>query len=405
MQNYDVVIVGGGIVGIATAMELMRRSPSLRLLVLEKEDRTAAHQSSHNSGVIHSGVYYRPGSLRAKLCVTGAQEMLAFCRKHGIPYDVCGKVIVATQAAELSRLDELERRGKANGVPGLERIGPERLRELEPHVTGIAALHVPGAAITDYGAVTRRMAELLQESGGEIRTRAEVRGISRRGKEIVLETTQGEFSAGYMVNCAGLFSDRIAQMAGAKVETRIVPFRGEYYELTPERNELVRGLIYPVPDPRFPFLGVHFTRKVRGAVECGPNAVLALRREGYSKSDFDLADAADALGISGFRRMAMRFRRTGAAEMYRSFSKAAFTRSLQTLVPEVRSVDQRPGGSGVRAQALNPDGTLVDDFCFSQGEHVLHVLNVPSPAATASIVIGRAVADMAESALPATVCR
>jgi L-2-hydroxyglutarate oxidase LhgO len=377
----------------------------MRLLVLEKEDRTAAHQSGHNSGVIHSGVYYRPGTLRAKLCVTGAAEMVRFCKENGIPYNVCGKVIVATEALELSQLDELEYRGKRNGVPGLERIGPERLRELEPHARGIVALHVPGAAITDYAAVTRRMAEMVLQQGGEIRTRSEVRGIVNRGQGVVVETTHGEFATGFLVNCAGLHSDRIARMAGVQVTTRIVPFRGEYYELLPERDALVRGLIYPVPDPRFPFLGVHFTRKVRGAVECGPNAVLALRREGYSKTDFDLDDAVDALGFSGFRRMALRYWRTGAAEIYRSFSKPAFTRSLQKLVPEVRAEDLRPGGAGVRAQALDADGKLLDDFCFLHGEHALHVLNVPSPAATASIVIGQGIVDMVESALPLNACR
>jgi L-2-hydroxyglutarate oxidase LhgO len=326
--------------------------------------------------------------------------MKTFCREQGVPYDVCGKVIVATEAIELSRLDEIEHRGKANGVPGLERIGPERLREIEPHVRGIAALHVPSAGITDYAAVTRRMAEMVADAGGEIRTGCEVRSIANRNGEVVVETTQGDLAAGFLVTCGGLHSDRVARMAGLQVAERVVPFRGEYYELVPERDDLVRGLIYPVPDPRFPFLGVHFTRKVRGAVECGPNAVLALRREGYSKTDFDFGDTVDWLKFSGFRRMAMRYWRTGAAEMYRSFSKAAFTRSLQRLVPDVRSEDLLPGGSGVRAQMLGSDGKLVDDFSFAHGERALHVLNVPSPAATASIVVARAIVDMVESVLP-----
>ena len=394
-SHHDVIIVGGGIVGLAVALEITRRFPYLSVLLLEKEDRVGRHQSSHNSGVIHSGIYYKPGSLKAKLCVAGAAAMVEFCRGHGIPHSICGKVIVATSRQELQPLEELRRRGEANGVPGVRLVGSAELHDLEPNAVGLAALVVPSTGITDYAAVCDKYAELTGARGGTILTSAEVRRIKRDANEIVVETTHGAFSAAYLINCAGLFSDRISRMAGDEPEVIIAPFRGEYYDLSPERSSLVRALIYPVPDPRFPFLGVHFTRRISGRVDAGPNAVLAFRREGYRRTDFKLTDLASSLAFPGFWRMAAKHWRSGLDEVHRSFSKPAFVRALQRLIPEVRDEDLVPGGSGVRAQALNRDGTLVDDFRFVQSGKMLHVLNVPSPAATASLLIGRAIVDIA----------
>jgi L-2-hydroxyglutarate oxidase LhgO len=391
--RYDVVIVGGGIVGLASALSCARRFPRLRLLVLEKEDHVGAHQSSHNSGVIHSGLYYRPGSLKAKTCVEGAAAMMAFCREHGLPLRVCGKVVVASSAQELPALEELHRRGTANGVPNLALIGPDRLRELEPHGTGVAALHVPGVAITDYATVTAKLAELFMANGGELRTKARVAGELRPGPEIIVETRQGAFSTRYLINCAGLHSDRLCQASGARPDTIIVPFRGEYYEIVPARRHLVRGLIYPVPDPKFPFLGVHFTPRVRDGVEVGPNAVLAFHREGYRRSDFELADAMATLCFPGFWRMTRKYWRSGLAEYYRALYKKAFVRDAQRLLPGLRESDLSPGGCGVRAQALDRGGNLLDDFRIVRAGNAIHVLNVPSPAATASLVVGRYISD------------
>ncbi len=395
-SRYDVVIVGGGIVGLSVALEATRRFPRLRLLLLEKEDHVGQHQSSHNSGVIHSGVYYKPGSLKAKLCVTGAAAMVEFCRKHGIPHQVCGKVIVATREDEIPRLEELRRRGEANGLTGLRLIGSDELHEIEPHASGLRTLVVPSTGITDYAAVCEKYAELIVAQGGSILTSTAVIGLKRHTDEIVVETSRGAFSANFLINCAGLFSDRIARMAGDDPQVMIVPFRGEYYDLIPERSSLVRALIYPVPDPQFPFLGVHFTRRVSGSVDAGPNAVFAFRREGYRRMDFNLRDLASSLAFPGFWRMAAKSWRSGLDEFHRSFSKPAFVRALQRLVPEVRERDLRPGGSGVRAQALTRDGALVDDFQFVPSGKMLHVLNVPSPAATASLTIGRTIVDAAQ---------
>ena len=397
-SSCDVLIVGGGIVGLAVALEITRRFPRLRLLLVEKEDRVGRHQSGHNSGVIHSGVYYKPGSLKAKLCVAGAAAMVEFCREHGIPHQVCGKVIVATHEDEFPRLEELRRRGEANGLTGLQSIGPEQLRQVEAHASGLRALVVPSTGITDYAAVCDKYAEIVSAQGGTILTSTAVIGLKRQTDEIVAETNRGAFSARFLINCAGLFSDRIARMAGDDPQVIIVPFRGEYYDLIPARSSLVRGLIYPVPDPRFPFLGVHFTRRVSGSVDAGPNAVLAFRREGYRRSDFSLRDLASSLAFPGFWRMAAKHWRSGIDEFHRSFSKTAFVRALQRLVPEVREEDLVPGGSGVRAQALTRDGALVDDFQFVSSGKMLHVLNVPSPAATASLVIGRAIVSTAADA-------
>ena len=398
-SRHDVVIVGGGIVGLAVALEITKRFPRLRLLLLEKEARVGQHQSGHNSGVIHSGVYYKPGSQKARLCVEGARAMIEFCRAHDIPHQVCGKVIVATYPEEFPRLEELRRRGEANGLTGLQLIGPEQLREIEPHASGLRALVVPSTGITDYAAVCEKYAELIHAQGGTILTSTTVTGLRNLTSEVVVETSGASFSTTYLINCAWLFSDRIAGMAGGKPDVIIVPFRGEYYDLIPQRSSLVRALIYPVPDPQFPFLGVHFTRRVSGTVDAGPNAVLAFRREGYERTDFSLRDLASSLAFPGFWRMAAQHWRSGLDEFHRSFSKPAFVRALQRLLPELRAEDLIPGGSGVRAQALRRDGTLVDDFQFVPSGKMLHVLNVPSPAATASLVIGRTIVNTAADGL------
>lgn len=395
-EHYDLVVIGGGIVGLSVAMEITCRWPRLQLLVAEKESALAGHQTGHNSGVIHSGVYYKPGSIKARTCVAGAAAMVEFCRQHDIPFDICGKVIVATTDAELPRLHELLERGQANGISGLRLLSREELREIEPHCEGRGALRVPTTGITDYTAVSRKYAELATQGGARVRTSCEVVSITRDGNASVLETTQGGFAARYIINCAGLQSDRISRMGGSKPEVQIVPFRGEYYDLIPERRGLVRALIYPVPDPRFPFLGVHFTRRIHGGVDAGPNAVLAFKREGYAKGDFSWRDTLEELTYPGLWRMAAKYWRSGMDESYRASSKAAFVKASQRLVPEIQGSDLVPGGSGVRAQALRRDGTMVDDFQFTCAANMLHVVNVPSPAATASIPIGRAIADMAQ---------
>ena len=398
-SRYNVIIIGGGVVGLGVALEITRRFPHLRLLLLEKEDCVARHQSGHNSGVIHSGVYYKPGSLKARLCVTGAAAMVEFCREHGIAHNVCGKVIVATHADELPRLEELRQRGEANGLTGLRMIGPEELREIEPHATGLRALVVPSTGVTDYALVCEKYAELISAAGGTVLLSAAATGIRRMPNEIVVETSRGVFSTASLINCAGLFSDRISQMAGDDPGVMIVPFRGEYYDLVPERAALVKALIYPVPDPRFPFLGVHFTRRITGRVDAGPNAVFALAREGYRHTDISLRDLASAAAFPGFWRMAGKHWRNALDEWHRSFSKPAFVRALQRLLPDVGEKDLVPGGSGVRAQALKPDGALVDDFQFVPSGKILHVLNVPSPAASASLTIGKAIVDTAAASL------
>jgi (S)-2-hydroxyglutarate dehydrogenase len=397
-MTYDIAVIGGGIVGLSFAMQAVEQFPHLQLLILEKESGVARHQTGHNSGVIHSGVYYKPGSLKARLCVEGAREMLAFCGQHGIPHEVCGKLIVAADTEEAARLEDLRERGEANGIAGLRLLGPEAMREVEPHAGGVRALQVPGTGITDYALVAAKYAEIAGTRGAELKTGAAVLGFRNSGGETVIQTRDGDFRARYIVNCAGLYSDRIARLAGHDPGLMIVPFRGEYYDLIKSRQELVRGLIYPTPDPEYPFLGVHFTRRIHGNVDAGPNAVLAFRREGYRRTDFELGEAMETLTYCGFRAMARRQWKYGLAEFRRSLRKSEFVRSCQKLVPEVRDEDMSPGGSGVRAQALAPDGNLVDDFRFVPGERFLHVLNVPSPAATASLPIGREILKMVEKA-------
>lgn len=398
-QTLDIVIIGGGIVGLSTAMHALHALPRLRLLLVEKEDAVARHQTGHNSGVIHSGIYYKPGSLKAKLCVEGAAAMVEFCREHKLPYEVCGKVIVATTQEEIPRLETLWERGQANGLAGLRKLSQQELREIEPHCSGLLGVLVPSTGITDYAAVSRKYAEIVAAQGGTVSTGTEVRCVVPRGAEMMVETTRGTFAAKYVINCAGLHSDRVSRMAGQKPEVQIVPFRGEYYDLVPERTHLVRTLIYPVPDPKFPFLGVHFTRRIQGGVDAGPNAVLAFKREGYKRTDINLKDFAGTLTYPGFWRMAGKYWRDGFSEYYRSLSKRAFVKALQQLVPEIVSSDLVADGSGVRAQAVRPDGSLVDDFQFVQAERMLHVWNVPSPAATASLPIGRHIVEMARKGI------
>ena len=392
---YDVLIVGAGIVGLATAMALTERRPNLQVVVLDKEKSVAAHQTGNNSGVIHAGIYYKPGSLKAKMSVEGMNSMIAFCQAHDLPYELCGKVIVALTPQELPRLEELYRRGVANGVPGLRKIGAGEIREHEPHCAGIAGLWSPSTGIVDYRAVARTYAEIVTQAGGEMRLDTRVLGIAQRPDELVVQTNQGDLHTRYLINCAGLQSDLIARMTGDTHGLRIVPFRGEYYELTPESRHLVRGLIYPVPDPSFPFLGVHFTKKIGGSVEAGPNAVLAFAREGYRKRDFDLGHMLGLVTYPGMWRLALKYWKTGLGEMYRSWSKRAFTRALQKLVPEIQAENLKPGGAGIRAQAMDRQGNLVGDFSIITAARAIHVLNAPSPAATASIPIGQAIADKA----------
>lgn len=392
MERCEVVVIGGGVVGTATAMALLGRCPGLQLTLLEKEPRLAAHQTGHNSGVIHSGLYYKPGSLKAQNCTTGREALYAFCAERGIAFERCGKVVVAAHAGELPALDELERRGRANGLAGLERLDGAGLRSHEPRVAGIAGLYVPQTGIVDYTAVTEAYAAVIRERGGTVRTSCRVHGVRRLGDGFRLATTQGEIACRFLVNCAGLHSDRVARLCGAEPAVRIVPFRGEYYVVRPERRGLVRHLIYPVPDPAFPFLGVHFTRMIDGELEAGPNAVLALKREGYGRFSISPRDLLETLAYPGFWRLAGRFWRVGLAEYHRSFSKGAFVASLQRLVPEVRAADVVRGGAGVRAQAVDRDGKMVDDFRIVTTERMVHVLNAPSPAATASLSIGQEIA-------------
>jgi L-2-hydroxyglutarate oxidase len=388
------LIIGGGIVGLATALKLLERFPAARLTLLEKEAGVGRHQSTHNSGVLHCGLYYKPGSLKARLAVQGIREMVAFCRTHDIPHEICGKLVVATNEAELPRLDELLRRGAANGLTGLRRIERDGMRRIEPHAAGIAAAHVPEEGIVDYRAVCDTMVSEIQKRGGIVHTNAGVTRLHRHSDEWIAHTPLGEIRGQWLINTAGLHCDRVSELAGEQREVRIVPFRGEYYQLSDEAKHLWRHLIYPVPDPAFPFLGVHFTRMIGGGVEAGPNAVLAFAREGYRLRDIDLHDLADALTFPGLWRFLKRYPSMAFTELAQSLSRERFCRNLQRLVPEVRPEHLAPGGAGVRAQAMTPQGDLVQDFHIVARDHALHILNAPSPAATASLAIGGHIAGM-----------
>jgi L-2-hydroxyglutarate oxidase len=387
---YDFAIIGGGIVGLSTGLALGKRYPNARILILEKESQLAFHQTGNNSGVIHSGIYYKPGSFKAKFCRDGSRSMVEFCQEHGIEHEICGKVIVATEEQELPRLESLLKRGLENGLE-VQRISPEAVKEIEPHVSCVGGIRVFSTGIVNYKQVCLKYAELIQKQGGDLHLNTKVLKISRSGKNQVVETNKGNFETQVIVNCAGLHSDRIAKLGQVEPQAKIVPFRGEYYELTPEKRYLVKTLIYPVPNPDFPFLGVHFTRMIDNSVHAGPNAVLSLKREGYKKTDFDFKDFAEVITYPGFWKLAAKHAPEGIQEIIRSFSKAAFVRSLQKLIPEVQAEDLVPTHAGVRAQALMNNGSLVDDFLIVQGENSIHVCNAPSPAATSSLEIGKAI--------------
>lgn len=395
MNSRQVIIVGGGIVGLATAYRLGERFPGARITLLEKEDGVGRHQTGHNSGVLHCGLYYKPGSAKARLAVTGIRQMVEFCQKNEIPHEICGKLVVAADETEVSRLRDLHERGTANGLEGLRWMSLEEMREIEPHVGGVAALRVPQEGIVDYAKVCAALVAKLRERGTKVVTGARATRILPSGGKWAVETPAGEFEGDFLINCAGLHCDRVAELAGERREVRIVPFRGEYYQIRPERQSLVRHLIYPVPDPRFPFLGVHFTRLIHGGIEAGPNAVLAFAREGYRKTDFRAGDLFDALSYIGFWRFLRKYPSMAWYELRRSFSRELFCRSLQRLVPEIRPDDLAPGGSGVRAQAIAPEGDALQDFRFITRKNALHVLNAPSPGATASLAIGAEIVEMA----------
>lgn len=392
-KSFDILVIGGGIIGTATALSLQKRS-KLNILLIEAEKSLAAHQTGNNSGVIHSGLYYKPGSLKAKNCTQGSEMLYRFCDEHNIPNEKCGKLVVAVSDREIDALDELYKKGVANGLVGIKKLGLEEIKNYEPHAAGIAGLFVPQTGIVDYSRVTNTYAKLFLDLGGQIKTSCKFVSLKNFNGEIIASTSDGEFKIKILVNCGGLYCDKIAKLCGVKPSLKIVPFRGEYYKLKKGKEYLVKNLIYPVPDPRFPFLGVHFTRMIKGGVEAGPNAVLALKREGYTKKDFSLSDVAQMLFYSGFWKMASKYYRMGFDEFYRSFSKKAFVKALQKLIPEIQEDDIEAGGAGVRAQALAPDGKLIDDFRIVETDKMVHVLNAPSPAATASISIGNTIAQM-----------
>lgn len=387
-MKYDIIIIGAGIVGLATALKTLERRPGTKLLLLDKEDDIAKHQTGNNSGVIHSGLYYKPGSLKATNCINGYHQMIDFCTKQEIPFELCGKIVVATSQEEIPLLDNLTERGKQNGLDNLKPLNAEELKAYEPHVAGIKGLFVPQTGIVDYTLVSKKYAELIQANGGTIQLGEKVKDIKTAKDSSTVITSKASYETKLIVNCAGLYSDKVAKFTNQKLNVKIIPFRGEYYKLTKEKENLVKNLIYPVPDPNFPFLGVHFTRMAKGGVEAGPNAVLAFKREGYKKSDINIAELSESLLWPGFQKVAMKYWKTGFGEMYRSFSKAAFTKALQKLLPEIKESDLAPGGAGVRAQACDRNGGLIDDFLILENEYAVNVCNAPSPAATSSLAIG-----------------
>lgn len=394
-MKYDYVIVGGGIVGLASAYHILKLQPGAKLAVLEKESAVAAHQTGHNSGVIHSGIYYKPGSLKAKNCIDGYNMMVDFCKEHGIKFDLCGKLIVAVDDSELPELEKLYKRGHENGLTKITYLNKEQIADYEPHLNGVKAIHVPYTGIIDYTEVCEKLAELVIQMGGEIYLNHKAEDIHVETDYTQVITPLKTFTTSMLVNCAGLYCDKVAELAGEETDTKIIPFRGEYYMLKPEKRHLVKNLIYPVPDPNFPFLGVHFTRMIHGDVEAGPNAVFAFKREGYHKSDVDLEEMFESLAWPGFQKVAAKYWKTGMGEFYRSFSKAAFTKALQRLIPELQEDDLIPAEAGVRAQACDRTGGLLDDFKIIERANAIHVLNAPSPAATSSLSIGKTIAGLA----------
>lgn len=393
-MQYDSLIIGGGIVGLATALKIKEQNPSLRVALLEKEAGIAQHQTGHNSGVIHSGIYYKPGSLKALNCIRGYEYLLDFCRKNDIPFDLCGKIIVSTRENELVPMENVYQRGLENGLKGIKKLSAAELKEHEPHVNGIAGLFVPQTGIIDYKQVSATIARLFQQAGGEIFTSQKVTAIRQNNGYSEVITADKTYTTKLVVNCAGLYSDKVAKLTRDQVDVRIIPFRGEYFLLKKEKQYLVKNLIYPVPDPNFPFLGVHFTRMIEGEIEAGPNAVFAFKREGYKKTDISLKETFESLSWPGFQKVMAKYWKTGMGEFYRSFSKAAFTKALQRLIPEVQEDDLIPAGSGVRAQACDRTGGLIDDFLILEDAHVINVCNAPSPAATSSLSIGQTVSEM-----------
>jgi (S)-2-hydroxyglutarate dehydrogenase len=392
--KYDIIVIGAGIVGLATALKALEKQPELKVLVIDKEDIIARHQTGNNSGVIHSGLYYKPGSLKAKNCIEGYNLMVDFCNTNEIPYELCGKIVVATTKDEIPLLNNLIERGKQNGLQNMKTLKEGELKEYEPHVAGVEGLFVPQTGIVDYKLVAEKYAELIQQKGGEIKLGEKIIDIKPESGQSTVITNKFTYSTKLVVNCAGLYSDKVAKFTQQKLDVKIIPFRGEYYKLTKEKEGLVKNLIYPVPDPNFPFLGVHFTRMAKGGVEAGPNAVLAFKREGYKKSDISIPELAETLAWPGFQKVAMKYWKTGFGEMYRSFSKTAFTKALQKLIPEIKEDDLAPGGAGVRAQACDRNGGLIDDFLILENEHAVNVCNAPSPAATSSLAIGNTVSNL-----------
>ncbi|MCB0492800.1 MAG: L-2-hydroxyglutarate oxidase [Cyclobacteriaceae bacterium] len=394
-MKYDVVVIGGGIVGLATALQLQNANPNIKLLLLEKEEALALHQTGNNSGVIHSGIYYKPGSLKATNCIRGYHQLIEFCQLNAIPFELCGKIIVATSQEEIPLLNNLYERGQQNGLTGLKKINKEELKEYEPHVNGIEGVVVPQTGIVDYKLVAKKYGELIQTKGGEIHLGERVIEIQENESVSVVVSQKESYTTKLVINCCGLYSDKVARLTTPDLDLKIIPFRGEYYKLKKEKEYLVKNLIYPVPDPSFPFLGVHFTRMMGGGIEAGPNAVLAFRREGYKKSQINLGELAESLAWPGFQKVAFKYWKTGMGEMYRSFSKAAFVKALQKLIPEIQKDDLVEGGAGVRAQACDRKGGLVDDFMIVEKKHVINVCNAPSPAATSSLAIGETIAQLA----------